>query len=318
MLAQYTKPLFYAIVAAATVSAVTYCGPAKSKTRAAVVTYASPDTLILRGAEEIPARIGAVLKEKDVIQTGQGPMDLQTTTGSTVRVRPYTRLELTSLLTNQTVKLDLKNGTVSARVRRSAAGENFTVTTPTAIAGVRGTAFVVTEDPEKGAIVTVVEGAVAMSPRMKATAIPTPVPGKEIVIEASESAELVETRDSVEKSKVELTLRDQADFDSMIEVEDSLIEKAGALEQPTEAVVEEIKASYAKNRDAAFDRIADRANASDELKTGALIETLRLKDGGSYSGTIIAQAGDTLIIQGKQGVKRFKLDDVQAIDFGEE
>ncbi|MEQ9365932.1 MAG: FecR family protein, partial [Leptospirales bacterium] len=277
MLSHYTKTLFYALVAAAIVSAVSFCGPAKSKTRAAVVTYASPDTLILRGAEEISAQIGVVLKEKDVIQTGQGPMDLQTTTGSTVRVRPYTRLELTSLLTNQTVKLDLKNGAVSARVRRSSAGENFTVTTPTAIAGVRGTAFVVSEDPEKGAIVTVVEGSVAMSPRATDKNEPTPIPGKEIVIEASESAELVETRDSVEKAKVELTLRDQADFDSMIEVDERLIAKAGALEQPTAEVVQEIKANYDQKRDQAFDRIANKAGDTEQLKAGSLIEILQLK-----------------------------------------
>ena len=259
------------------------------------------------------------MKEKDVIQTGQGPMDIQTTTGSTVRVRPYTRLELASLLSNNTVRLDLKNGTVSARVRRASAGENFTVTTPTAIAGVRGTAFVVTEDPEKGAIVTVVEGSVAMSPRAQDRTEPTPIPGKEIVIEASEAAELVETRDSVQKEQVELTLRDQADFDSMIDVDDAIIAKAGENEQVMPEVVAEIKADYEKKRDAAFDRIADRADeakAGEELKAGALVEILRLKDGSTYSGTIITQAGDTLIIQGKEGVKRFKLDDVTAIDFG--
>lgn len=316
MLSHHTKTLFYAFLAAALFSAVSFCGPAKAKTRAAVVTYASPDTLIVRGADEIPAKIGTVLKEKDVIQTGQGPMDLQTTTGSTVRIRPYTRLELTTLLANQTVQLDLKSGTISARVRRASAGQNFTVTTPTAIAGVRGTTFVVTEDPEKGAIVTVIEGSVAMSPRSTESATPTPVPGKEVVIEASESANLVESRDAVEKAEVELSLRDQAEIDSMVEVDEGLITKAGGLTEPTPEVIQQIKASYDQKRDAAFDRIADKAGAAEELKAGTMIEILRLKDGSSYSGTIITQAGDTLIIQGKDGVKRFKLDNVRAIDFG--
>lgn len=313
MSSQHVKTLFYAILAAAIFSAVTFCGPAGNKTRAAVVTYASPDTQIVRGTETIQAQIGTVLKEMDVIQTGQGPMDLQTTTGSTVRVRPFTRLELTVLLSNKTVQLDLQSGGLSARVQRATAGENFTVATPTAIAGVRGTSFTVVEDPTKGAIVTVVDGKVAMAPRESATQA-KPVVEKEIVVEASESATLIESRDAVEKSKVELTLQDQADFEAMIEVDEAILVKAGQLEKPTAEIVTEIKTDYNQKRDAAFDRIAEKAGSA-ELKAGTIVEVLRLKDGGSYSGTIITQAGDTLIIQGKEGVKRFKLDQVTGIEF---
>jgi hypothetical protein len=314
---QNCKTFLYAISAVALLSTVSlFCGPAGKKP-AAVVTYASPDSMIVRGATNLTASIGTVLKEKDVIQTGQGPLDLQTTSGAIIRVRPYTRLELAVLLSNQTVHIDLKSGSMSARVRRASADENFLVSTPTAIAGVRGTQFTVSEDPETGAQVTVIDGKVAMSPRTGDSPATTVSTEQEIVLEAAEQGQVTDDRDTVEKQTVELTLRDQADFDSMVEVDTAILAKAGDLEQPSEAVAGEIQADYNRKRDLAFDRISERAESAASQGESDLLETLRFKDGASYSGTIITQAGDTLIIQGKDGIKRFKVDEVRQIEYGD-
>ncbi len=140
-------------------------GAGESGRIAMLVTYASADAVIQRGASEIPAKVGLSISAEDVIRTNAGPVDLQTQSGATVRVRPYSVASVRSLTAKEGVGVDLRSGALSARVRRAAADEQFIVTTPTAIAGVRGTTFTVEEDAEKGAVVTVIDGKVAVAPR---------------------------------------------------------------------------------------------------------------------------------------------------------
>ncbi|MBX7056965.1 MAG: FecR domain-containing protein [Leptospirales bacterium] len=133
-----------------------------------LVIFAGEGAVVVQNGKESPARIGMAVEESDRIRTTQGQVDLQSSGGATVRVRPFTEIQVRSLMPQQGVSLDLKNGSLAARVRRAGAGEDFTVRTPTAIAGVRGTTFTVEEDAEHGAQVTVLEGQVALAPRIAA------------------------------------------------------------------------------------------------------------------------------------------------------
>lgn len=305
---------FLFVTLALLISTLAFCGPAGEKTRAAVITYASPDALILRDGDELQASIGMVLKEKDVIQTASGPLDLQTTTGATVRVRQFTRLELAGLLVDQTVRLDLKSGAVSARVNRIGRGENFSVATPTAIAGVRGTEFTVEEDYERGAVVTVIEGSVSMQPRSAdkdLAAMP------EVVVEKNESASLSAER-TVIKQTVELDLATQAEFSSIVAVDEKLLVEASQAAKATDAIAPElakrIETSYNEARDAGIAEIA-RSDSAKVYRPGEVVEILRLKDGGSVNGRVLTQAGDVLVIQTESGVERHRIDNVKSIDY---
>ncbi len=156
---------FAAALLVATLLASACKGAGESDRIAMLVTYASADAVIQRGASELPAKVGLAINMDDVIRTNAGPVDLQTQSGATVRVRPFSVASVRSLTAKDGVGLDLRSGGLSARVRRAASDEQFIVTTPTAIAGVRGTTFTVEEDAQKGAVVTVIDGKVAVAPR---------------------------------------------------------------------------------------------------------------------------------------------------------
>lgn len=312
MTLQQINRYFLFVPLALLISTLALCGPSGSKTRAAVVTYASPDALVIREGAELKASIGMVLKEKDVIQTASGPLDLQTTTGATVRVRQFTRLELASLLSERTVRLDLKSGIVSARVNRIKSGENFSIATPTAIAGVRGTAFTVEEDYERGAVITVLEGSVAMQPfadKQKLAVMP------EVIIEPNETASLTEKR-TVTKQAVEPDLATQAEFGSMVAVDEELLVEASKSETTAPELASRIEASYNSARDEGIAEIAKSADAQ-QFKPGGVVEILRMKDGKSVRGRVLTQAGDVLVIQTESGVERYRIKNVNSIDYAE-
>ena len=132
-----------------------------------IVVFASK-AKIIRNGKEIPARVGFMVRAGDVIKTTQGTLDLQTRSGSAIRIKQFTTVSVTALVDANT-RLRLRRGEMLAKVKRSSKSEKFNVVTPTAIAGVRGTTFSVNySDDAAPPVIKVMEGRVAMSPRVKA------------------------------------------------------------------------------------------------------------------------------------------------------
>lgn len=132
-----------------------------------MVVYTTGDAFILsEGKSEAPAKVGMVVREKDVIRTESGTIDLQTRSGSAVRVREMTRVTIATLNGKGDTKLNMNHGGILASVKKAGQGENFSVTTPTAIAGVRGTTFSVDVGEDQRSSVRVIDGSVAMAPRV--------------------------------------------------------------------------------------------------------------------------------------------------------
>lgn len=147
------------------------CQGAGEKSEAAqvqsMIIVFSSGAKIIREKKEMEAQVGAIVSQGDILKTEQGIVDLQTRSGSAIRIREFTTIAISSLIAEKT-KLNLKHGTVLAKVQRQSAGEQFIVATPTAIAGVRGTTFRVEfMDEQKPPTVKVMEGKVAMSPRVQ-------------------------------------------------------------------------------------------------------------------------------------------------------
>lgn len=142
-----------------------------------VITFTSGDVKIVRDGKEVPAAIGMIVYEKDLIRTENGTVDLQTRTGSAVRVREMTSLTVSKIAGKDggETRIDMEHGGMLANVKKASANEGFSVATPTAIAGVRGTSFSVEVDPfERTSSVKVIEGKVAMAPRIKILESATP------------------------------------------------------------------------------------------------------------------------------------------------
>ena len=136
-----------------------------------VITFTSGDVKVVRDGKEVAAAIGMIVYEKDLIKTENGTVDLQTRTGSAVRVREMTSLTVSKIAGTDggNTQLNIDHGGMLANVKKASANEGFNVATPTAIAGVRGTTFSVEVDPfEKTSNVKVLDGKVAMSPRLVA------------------------------------------------------------------------------------------------------------------------------------------------------
>lgn len=143
--------------------------------RSMVIVFASGDASIVRNGETIPAKVGTVVQENDVIKTTQGTIDLQSRDGSAVRVREMTTLSVASLMgAKGETRIEMKHGQILANVKKASQDQEFSVATPTAIAGVRGTTFEVQvfegfdDNRVSNSSVRVLDGKVAMKPRIKA------------------------------------------------------------------------------------------------------------------------------------------------------
>ncbi|WCL50917.1 lipoprotein LipL45 [Leptospira sp. GIMC2001] len=147
----------------------------KGSTISAVIVFSVGDSKVSHadGTEE-RAQLGASVKTGDTIKTGEkGKVDLQLDNGSSIRIAPSTTLDFAKLAMNASgsseTQLALVSGKVFANVNKAKKDDNFSIVTPTAIAGVRGTSFIVENDAKTNkAKVKVVDGAVAMSSRIPA------------------------------------------------------------------------------------------------------------------------------------------------------
>lgn len=97
------------------------------------------------GKDWAPAKAGAALTKNTVISTGFKSVAIVTLGGSTLTVKPLTRLTLEEIARqegSEQVKLYLLAGRVRADVKPPAGGKtDFSVKSPTATASVRGTGF---------------------------------------------------------------------------------------------------------------------------------------------------------------------------------
>lgn len=141
-----------------------------------IITFVSGDVKIIRkddqgNVQEIPAKLGMFVYEDDSIKTEKGKVDLQTKSGSAIRIKEMTYLNIKSLSNENggETNLQMENGNMIANIKKATSKEDFKVSTPTAIAGVRGTTFTVEVDPfEKTSSVKVLEGKVSVKPRIVA------------------------------------------------------------------------------------------------------------------------------------------------------
>ncbi|MBX7058018.1 MAG: FecR domain-containing protein [Leptospirales bacterium] len=160
------------ILSLAVGAAALNCGKNDSQTaeRSMIIVFASGEAVVVRGQNEMQAKVGMVVNENDTIKTTNGTVDLQTRSGSAVRIKNFTTVTIAKLYGEGSAdtRLSMQHGSLMASVKRTSGSENFSVTTPTAIAGVRGTTFTVDAVEGESPRVRVLDGRVAVSPRIAA------------------------------------------------------------------------------------------------------------------------------------------------------
>lgn len=144
----------------------------KDNSLSALVVFSVGDSRIVHSdLTEERATLGSAFKNGDKIITGtKSKVDIQIGDGTAIRLGPNSKLDFSQLLLNPTgnsdIKLFLSNGKIFASVRKENKNDSFTISTPTIVAGVRGTAFILEIKKDLMASIKVVEGSVAVSPKV--------------------------------------------------------------------------------------------------------------------------------------------------------
>jgi hypothetical protein len=115
------------------------------------------------GKDQVPLNVGDEIKNGDIVTTdAMSTATIQLEEVGIVRIAENSRLEMKSLIAeNGATELKLENGSVFSRVLKKP-GREFRVQTPTLVASVRGTEFMVVADWTRGSVL-VREGTVAVA-----------------------------------------------------------------------------------------------------------------------------------------------------------
>ncbi len=235
----------------------------KADEAAMVVTFVTGDAKVVLAStgEEKVATVGMVVKEADQLKTTTGTVDLQTRSGSAIRVREFTSITVAKLAGKggDETRLSMDHGGLLATVNKNTAQEEFNVVTPTAVAGVRGTTFSVDVEDGQRPRVKVVEGKVAMAPRISALEDYT----KEEIASSPELTKLANLQ-----TTAEIVLEDKTEGTLDESVEQQVI-------KVNEALTIAKKENKSMKEVALVPEVADVVKLSDrmEKKEVALVET---------------------------------------------
>ncbi|MCW7492797.1 lipoprotein LipL45 [Leptospira sp. 2 VSF19] len=258
--------------------------PKKAADLSAVVVFAVGDSKIQHADQtEEKAQLGALLKSGDNVVTGDnGKVDIQFADGSSIRISPKSAIDFAKLSQDNSGTTDtqiaLVSGKVFAKVNKAKKEDNFTVVTPTAIAGVRGTSFIVEAAEGKPAKVKVVEGAVAFAPRV-------PALEKLSSEEISGNADLKKLQESIAKAEVILE-KDQAstqsaksaDLAKSADIQTLDLNKAFKTAEKEKLVVESAKLTKNEEQEIKTIVTVDKQTAQEIAKLSETAQTEKLDE----------------------------------------
>ncbi|TGL58843.1 FecR family protein [Leptospira sarikeiensis] len=115
----------------------------------AIVLFVVGDVQGIQDGKKIALKKNSILKKQDELETKDGKIDLQIGPAAVVRIAAFTKIRIAELSSDKKEnksKLELVSGKVFARVDKGSKKEDFTITSPSYNAGVRGTQFVVSEE----------------------------------------------------------------------------------------------------------------------------------------------------------------------------
>ena len=122
----------------------------------AKVTFVVGDVKVKSNSGDagVKPEVGTLLAANQMLFTGdKSTVDLEFAHGSSLRIKANTEIAIKRLVEtngNLTEEVSLKKGMLVANVTKQKQTDNFNIVTPTVIAGVRGTRFLVVVDPDKG------------------------------------------------------------------------------------------------------------------------------------------------------------------------
>lgn len=137
----------------------------KDETAGAVVTFFQGNITISSQGKESKAKIGDVVRPGDRIVTKLGRVDLQTYRGEIIRIKDNSDILFRDIAGENRPNTDIHmiSGNLLVKSVKLKSGQNLSVTSPTMVAGVRGTVFSFELDQGSVPKVKVYEGAVSVA-----------------------------------------------------------------------------------------------------------------------------------------------------------
>ncbi len=132
----------------------------------AMVTFTIGDVT----KNSVNLEINEIIKEKDIIITGADAFCDLKIGDSIVRIKEKSKVVISSLLKQTNMEkttLDLGVGKMLCKPKKLLKSDSFIVKTPTAVAGVRGTKFIVEADASKTTRIKVFDGKIKIAKRIK-------------------------------------------------------------------------------------------------------------------------------------------------------
>ena len=257
----------------------------KENAVSALVVFSVGDSRIVHAdLTEEKAVLGSAFKTGDRILTGpKSKVDIQIGKSSAIRLGANSNLEFTQLLNNvngnSETRMLLNSGKIFATVTKENKNDSFNLSSPTMVAGVRGTAFILDIKKDQIAVIKVVEGSVSVSPRVPSfEKIPLEELEKNAVLkklyQTLQSAEVVLEKDQQIQlpAKDELLLSDRLDNRSIKEILGRLSEISSEKAEPAELTKteqQEIKTIVSVDPKVANEMIL----LNEELSSGRIDET---------------------------------------------
>lgn len=122
----------------------------------AVVMYASGDRAHIQAGQTVDLEPQDLIRPGDEIETGQdGKVSLQCSTGVIFQIGPDSRIKVTDLVAGASadnIFIRMEKGSLSSIVSRDNGPQNVEIRTPTAVANVRGTEFIVEAEEEQTSV----------------------------------------------------------------------------------------------------------------------------------------------------------------------
>ena len=161
---------------------------------------------------------GTILGEKDKILTGaNGTAELVFETGTTLKIKQNTELEMAQLTGGET-RMSMAKGRIRAKIAKLTTGQKFELRSPAAVASVRGTEFIMGSDQTTGnSEVVVLEGTVEFGGLTADGQITNPIevnPMEKCSTGSDGSTGNIITIDETEKNQLETEFADTGTSDS--------------------------------------------------------------------------------------------------------
>ncbi len=162
------------------------CSKKSQKIEFGIITFYYGNVLVEKSCQRISPKIKMILRSGDKIYTGnKSCVNMQLGSFGIIKINQNSEVKMERLLkeTTDNIKLFLKKGQVICKLEKLKKEQDFSVETPTAVIGVRGTTFIVdASEKKRKTSVAVSEGKVEIANKQ--------APEKKVIITKNQTAEV--------------------------------------------------------------------------------------------------------------------------------